>query len=163
MLYLTKEVDYGVLQMKKYKLSLVFCIIITVFFSLFILALMLIAPKIVNWFTFYSVNADTSDYIFFLITIYAGGAAALVMLVSLISLLKNIYQEQVFIRNNIKLLKIISISCFVGSIIALSSAFYYPAWGVIGIGGFFMALIIWVVKNVIAKAVIIKEEQDLTI
>ena len=52
---------------------------------------------------------------------------------------------------------------FCGAIISLISTFYYFPWIFIAVAAAFMGLIVRVVKNVVAQAVELKNESELTI
>lgn len=78
-------------------------------------------------------------------------------------LLKNIAEDRIFIEENVKILRILSWCCyFVGIVMAIYSFEAYP-FIIIAAAAAFFGLIIRVLKNVFAKAVEIKEENDATI
>lgn len=91
------------------------------------------------------------------------GVLALIALFHLHSLLGKIRQDEVFIPQNVRSLRIISWSCFGASIFLLVGGFYYFLFFAMSIISAFMALILRVVKNVIEQAVLIKAENDYTI
>lgn len=102
----------------------------------------------------------------FYMVVPAGYAA----LVCLDKLLINIRKEEVFEAKNVKLLRIISWACFYAGLIGLLSFivimimdFMFETLFVLSMGEFFMALILQVVMHVFKKAIIIKEENELTI
>jgi O-antigen/teichoic acid export membrane protein len=78
-------------------------------------------------------------------------------------LLRNIKNEQVFIRLNVKLLRIISWCCFAVALILLIAAWNYIFLFLLSIMFGLFGLILRVVKNVIEEAVNIKLENDYTI
>lgn len=83
--------------------------------------------------------------------------------VSLLRLLTNIKNDSVFTEQNIRLLRILSWCCLlVAAVTAVAMAWYPPFFFVFCSSGF-LALILRVVKNVIARATQIKNENDLTI
>ena len=84
-------------------------------------------------------------------------------LVWLHKLLSNIGNEEVFIDENVTLLRRISWCCFLAAAIALVSSRFYLVFLLISVAAAFMGLILRVVKNVIQQAVIIKAENELTI
>ena len=100
---------------------------------------------------------------FFLLTIYLGSVPAAILLFCLYRLLHRIELEQVFVATNVECLRRISWSCFCGAIISLISTFYYFPWIFIAVAAAFMGLIVRVVKNVVAQAVELKNESELTI
>jgi len=107
--------------------------------------------------------AQNAGQILFLITIYVGGVPASALLAFLYALLHQISSGRVFINENVAYLRYISWCCFTGAIICFASSFYYIPWVALGIAAAFMGLIIRGVKNVIAAAVALQDESDLTI
>jgi hypothetical protein len=61
------------------------------------------------------------------------------------------------------LLRNISWCCAFGALICIVSQFYYKPWLFIGVAAAFASLIVRIVKNIVEKAVILKEENDLTV
>ncbi|WP_130860961.1 DUF2975 domain-containing protein [Bacilliculturomica massiliensis] len=97
-----------------------------------------------------------------MVTLIASCAVALVALLCLDRLLVNIRESQVFIPENVALLRRISWCCFGVAVILLVS-YYYLFFLIAGIAAAFIGLILRVVKNVIEEAIILKNENDLTI
>jgi len=110
-----------------------------------------------------SVPAQNAGRTLFLVTLYVGSVPAAALLSFLYALLHQISSSRVFISANVNYLRYISWCCFAGAIICLASGFYYIPWFVPGIAATFIGLIIRVVKNVIAEAVALQDESDLTI
>ena len=96
-------------------------------------------------------------------TIYACAVPGLIALLSLDRLLANIKKKDVFIKKNVKHLRVISWCSFAVSIILFISAYYYLLFLLIAVAAAFFGLILRVVKNVIEQAVAIKDENDFTI
>lgn len=128
-----------------------------------LVAVLLTAPHLVGWLTRISINASAEYTPLFLVTLYAGGLVGAVLLVQLYLLLRNIGAEAVFSQQNVTLLRRISWCCMLGAAIALVSGLYYMPWAIVGLGAGFIGLIVRVVKNVFARALEIKEENDYTI
>lgn len=99
----------------------------------------------------------------FLATIYSGGCVALVLLYNLQRVLRKLEQGQIFIVENEVRMRFISWCCFIGAVISAISALYYRAWIFIAIAAAFMGLIVRVIKNIIAEAIVLKDENDYTI
>ena len=78
-------------------------------------------------------------------------------------LLKNIQNEAVFTEENVKLLAIIRTCCLgVFFICLVAGCFFFPLLLVVAIMGF-LGLMMQVLKQVMGKAVAIREENDLTV
>ena len=97
-----------------------------------------------------------------MVTLIASCVVALVALLCLDRLLVNIKKSQVFIPENVALLRRISWCCF-GVAIVLLVSYYYLFFLIAGIAAAFIGLVLRVVKNVIEEAIILKNENDLTI
>ena len=95
---------------------------------------------------------------------YACFVPAMIALITLDFLLRNIRKDQVFLRANVKYLRIISWCCFV---IAIIMVFGWPfisyVFAFVAAAAAFFGLLMRVVKNVIDAACEIKDENDYTI
>lgn len=98
-----------------------------------------------------------------LLCFYPSAALGLTALASLVFLLKNIMENEMFCRENVRLLWVISNCCFIVAVITFTGGFFWLPFFVLSAAAGFMGLIIRVVKNVMQKAVEIREENDLTI
>lgn len=132
-------------------------------FMALLLCTVVFAPWLIRWFLSFSQAELQGTQSYFLATIYVGSVPAAYLLISLLRLLRRIQLEQVFITENVERLRRISWSCFAGAVISLVSAFYYFPWIFLAVAAAFMGLIVRVVKNVVAQAVLLKEEVDHTI
>ena len=102
---------------------------------------------------------------------YAIVPAGYVALICIDKLLTNIRKEVVFDGRNVKLLRIISWSCFYAAIVCLLAFVIIciaKGWPsvfliILAAGAGFMGLVVRVVKNVFESAIKIKEENELTI
>lgn len=99
----------------------------------------------------------------FCVTFYICAVFAFTALFFLNKLLKNVKDQQLFIDENVKILRILSWCCYlVGIVMAVYSIWAYP-FIIIAAAAAFFGLIIRVLKNVFAKAVEMREENDGTI
>lgn len=137
-----------------------FCVLI---FAAILIGIALSAPWLVRWFLNFSRADLIGKEAFFLSTIYSGSVPAAVLIFCLYRLLRQIELEQVFTVRNVEYLRRISWSCFAGAIICFASIPYYFPWIFVAIAAAFMGLIVRVVKNVVAQAVELKNESELTI
>ena len=145
------------------KKSLAFSKICTVFFMALLAGGAICAAWIVRELVKSSVSAAAAGLTPFLITIYLGCIPAAILLICLYFLLRRIGAGDVFIAGNVKTLRYISWCCFAGGAICAASALYYVPWIAVGVAAAFMGLIVRVVKNVVAKAVSLQDDVDLTI
>ena len=97
------------------------------------------------------------------ITFYCCVPPACFLLVSLHRLLKNIGNQDIFIPQNVQMLRRISWCCMATSLLCLCASLFYLPFILVAAAAGFMGLILRVVKNVIQQAVAIKAENDYTI
>lgn len=121
------------------------------------------APWLTNWFVDFSQAELQGATAYFMATIYIGAVPAAYLLYSLLALLRWIDAGQVFVEENVELLRRISWTCFLGAVIALISILYYFPWFFVAVAAAFMGLIVRVLKNVFGQAVELKNESDYTV
>lgn len=133
------------------------------FFTITMIVVAVFAPKI-----FSSLIAVRVAYLggtlpYFLTSTYTLCVPAIVALYGLWQLLDNIEKGDVFIHQNVQIMRMLSWRCiFAGGICFVSSVYYLPFLIIAAAAGF-VGLLLRVVKNVFARAVEIKEESDYTI
>ena len=126
-------------------------------------------PWLVNaWFTYFrGWNADSAGMQrmlnLFCSAFYPCAVLGYVTLYNLIRMLYNIRREQVFIHQNVSHLRRISWCCFAVAGITLVSCVFYLPYLMVGVAAGFVGLMLRVVKNVMQRAVEIREENELTI
>jgi hypothetical protein len=125
-----------------------------------LIATVVFAPWLTHWFLDYSQATAKGIETFLLATIYVGSMPAAYLLYNLFHLLRRIEGRQLFTAENVECLRRISWSCFLGAGIAFISGFYYFSWLFVFVAAAFMGLIVRVVKNVVAQAVVLKDEVD---
>ncbi len=141
------------------KLSKV-CIII---FAVSMIAFVIFASRIFlfleeeNYMLFYGEPRRFSVIIYFL------AVPAATALAGLWKLLANIEKNKVFVEYNVKILRILSWWCFLAAIICIVSSIWYFSFLIVGAAAGFVGILLRVVKNVFARAVDIKAENDYTI
>lgn len=118
-------------------------------------------PLIARWYDVYS-NKEPI-FLQFVICVYIAMLPAGVIIWMLNSLLSNIRDGYIFENDNVKLLRIISYCCF--AIAAVSAVF--TVWrllaAVVALAFAFIGLMLRVLKNVFEQAVVMREENDLTV
>jgi hypothetical protein len=136
------------------------CVIL---FIVLLAAVAVLLPWLVTRYFDFSLLGVEHAATFFLITFYVGSLPAVVLLLSLYSLLRRIEIGEVFVRKNVASLRRISWCCFFGAVISLISALYYLPWLTVGVAASFVGLIVRVIKNVFARAVSLQDDADFTI
>ncbi len=147
--------------MQHYKKSLIFTLIIDRIGIAVWLLCMFTIPFIARWYDMYS-NKE-SIFVQFNIIVYLAMIPAAVILIMLNRLLSNIRNEKVFERKNVSCLRIISYCCFVIAGLSLVMAYWRLLAGVVFIAFAFVGLLLRVLKNVFEQAVVLREENDLTV
>lgn len=123
-----------------------------------------IAPALVKYYDKLVVaSGQESVYVPLLITLYCAVPAAVVALICLDVLLRNIRRNEPFVTKNVSMLRIISYCCFAEALVFVYICFLKPFALVVVIACGFMGLILRVVKNVFEQAVSLREENEFTI
>ena len=94
---------------------------------------------------------------------WAVGWLAWLLLFRMWRLLGNLRRAQVFVPENVELLRHVSWCCVAGALVALGGSLFYLPFLFVALAAGFMALIVRVVKNVFQQAIAMKSELDLTI
>ena len=146
-----------------HKKSLRLSQVVTALVALAVVAALAGGPWLVNELISVSPSVSLSQFWLFIATLYSGGVLALAMLLFLFLVLCNLAQGQVFEQKNVRLLRGLSWCCFLGAAISAVSGLYYLPWLVVALAAGFVGLIVRVVKNMLAEAIVLKEENDLTV
>jgi len=121
-------------------------------------------PKILARYIDYAlIPIEISNLYPFMAILYLCCIPAMTALACLHLLLSNIRKEKVFVKGNVKLLRVISWCCFITALILVFAVKYYLLIGLVGVTFGFLGLVLRVVKNVIEEAVLLKAESELTI
>ena len=99
----------------------------------------------------------------FALCFYPCAVFAGIILYSLLRLLFNIKRDDVFISQNVTMLRIVSWCCVAIAVITFVGAFFYMPFGFVALAGGFVGMLLRVLKNVMQSAVTLREENDLTI
>jgi len=119
-------------------------------------------PFFLNWYYAQS-PLSVQGYNAILIAFYCCAVFVLLALWSMDALLRNILDGEVFVSDNVRLLRRIRWCCALISVICLPASFFYvPLWIMVIIMAF-LSLVVCVVVQVMKAAVAIREENDLTI
>ena len=133
------------------------------FFTITMVVVAVFAPKIFSALIELRVAYLGGTLPYFLISTYTLCVPAVVALYGLWQLLDNISKGDVFIENNVQIMRMLSWRCIFAGGICFASAAYYLPFMIIAVAAGFVGLLLRIVKNVFARAVEIKEESDYTI
>ena len=133
------------------------------FLALVMAALLFTLPSFLRWYETLRPNLRHSASLALLIGFYACAPAVFFALRELDVMLRNILARQVFIWRNVRAISIVRWCCLAVSLICLPAAFFYPPIIFMSIIMFFLTLILSVTTAVMAAAVEIREENDLTV
>lgn len=97
------------------------------------------------------------------IAFYVCCPAAWIALSGITKILKNVLHDEVFTRETVKILRVLSWCCAFVAFVCTIAFFFYKVFIVFSLGAALMMLILRVLKNVMARAVEIKEENELTV
>lgn len=139
--------------------SVKFTLVITYIFCVILGIMMITASPIIS---FLFGRFGMSKFIM-LIAFYVSCPAAWIALISIIKLLKNILKDEIFSDKSVKHLKRLSTCCAFVSLVSFISMFFSSMFYVFFLGAGLMSLILTVLKSVMARAIEIKEENELTI
>lgn len=150
------------------KSSVILSIVICFVFLTVLTAFVFLGPWAVEtWFTIYrGWNGSFQIYdavTLFKFAFYPSAVLGYITLYSLIRLLFNIKNEQIFTEKNVKYLRRISWCCITVAVITLISGFFYIPYSFIAVAAGFIGLMLRVVKNAFQNAVALREENELTI
>ena len=151
------------LTMKKNESAILTSILIKIVYALAVICCIMAPYMVEHYDNMLTAKGEPSVFVPLLVTLYCAVPAAVVALVCLDKLLKNIIVNQPFIKVNVKLLRIISYCCFAESLVFIYFTTLKPFALIVVIAGGFMGLILRVIKNVFEHAVEIREENDFTI
>lgn len=130
--------------------------------ALLVVALLPALPYILRWYAQIR-TLTTSERTAIMIAFYCCAVITAFALWNLDALLRNILEDQVFIHKNVSCIRAIRWCCAIISLICLPAAFIYLPLIFMVIIMAFLSLVITVLVRVMAAAVEIREENDLTI
>ena len=135
---------------------------ITRLVALVIAVFLFVLPPLLNWYcTLRNISIVPKTMI--TIAFYVSVIPISLALWQFDALLRNLLKDKVFLKENVRRIRIIQWCCFAVSLICLPAAlFYYPLIFLVVIMGF-LSLVVAVVCRVMDEAVAIREENDLTI
>ncbi len=108
-------------------------------------------------------TVNGTDKYLFLGCLFGCSIPAYVLLYSMHILLKRVQQGSVFTPENVRLLGIVSLCCFLAVLLCLASSWRFPVLLVVTVAAGFVGLIVRIVKNVFQQALRMKDELDFTV
>ena len=126
--------------------------------SLFVATL----PLLLRWYAGFRPLTESARYAI-LLAFYPCAIAAALALFQIDRLLAAILQGQIFISKNVSRIRAIRWCCAAISLVCLPATFFYMPLGFMVVIMAFLALVVSLVKNILAAAVELREENDLTI
>ena len=98
-----------------------------------------------------------------MVTVYVCSVFACFILIGLWRLLRHLRRGEVFVDENVRIMRTVSWCCAGAAVMCLVSTVWYVPFVFVAIAAAFMALIVRIVKNVFQQAIAMKDELDLTI
>lgn len=145
---------------QKSAISAKITLVITYIFCALLFVLNILASPLLHWF-FGENRIETIKIVLY--SFYICSLPAWVALISILKLMKNVISENIFISKTVLYIKTLSYCCgFVACVCFITGIGYLPMM-IFSLGAAFMMLILRVLKNVLAKATEIKNENELTI
>ena len=141
-------------------LSYIFCVLILFFI---VLACILAPFYLSEFFGILNIQENAVKYNTFMWCLYPCSFFGIVAVLSLMKMLKRIFKEHPFCKQNVVSLKIISVCCFLVALIMLLGSIYCRTFIFISAAAGFFGIILRVVKNVIQRAIELQRENDLTV
>ena len=139
----------------------------TLFFNRFLaivmVALLFVLPDFLDWYVTLRPAMNDSAQKALIWGFYCCAPAVFFALWELDRMLRAILGRQVFVWRNVKSISRVRWCCLAVSLICLPAAVWYPPIIFMSIIMFFLTLILSVLANVMAAAVEIREENDLTV
>ena len=127
-----------------------------------VFVLLFTLPALLQWYSQFRFLNQT-EYTAIMIAFYFCAVAVGIALWNMDSLLRAILESQVFTHENVRKLRLIRWCCFAVAVICIPAACcYYPLVFMVLVMGF-LSLAVTVVVRVMAAAVALREENDLTI
>jgi hypothetical protein len=130
--------------------------------AVILVALIALLPQMLRWY-FAEYRIAPVLAVVTLRAFYACCPAGCAAIAALLRLLHNIRAGRVFTRQNVGLLRLLSWCCAYVSLASFVAAFWYIPFGLFFGAAGFLAVILRVVKNVMAQATALREENELTI
>ena len=127
-----------------------------------LVALLPTMPFLMNWYSEFR-DLNLSAHISIMVAFYICAIITSVALLQMDRLLRNILDDQVFVRKNIQLILQVRGCCGLIALVCLPAAVFYMPLIFMVVTMAFLWLVVGVVAQTLDAAVAIREENDLTI
>ena len=134
--------------------------IITVLFCILLAVLMIFGPRLLSFYFAY-LSIDLAKKV--LLAFYLCCPAAWAALICILRLMTNIIHGQIFTKQTVFSMRLLSWCCAYVAVICLIFGFYWAPLLAFALGAAFLTLILRVLKSVMALATEMKAENELTI
>ena len=147
--------------MNRRNVSMLASIIVTIILLVLVIAAVFTLPQMMQ---VYSKMRGGIDVTPLMVALYISSIPGLICTLSLLKLLFNIRKNEIFVKQNVTILQVLSYCClFVGIEYIAICYRNYIAMIFVGFAAIFIGIILRVIKNVFDKAIEIREENDYTI
>ena len=133
------------------------------FLALVMAGLLIFLPSLLDWYMTLRPGMGAVPRLALTLGFYFSAPAVFLALWELDRLLRSILRRQVFTRPNVCSISRVRWCCLAVTLVCLPAAFFYPPIIFMGIVMFFLGLILSVLCSVMAAAVELREENDLTV
>lgn len=147
--------------MNRRNVSMLASIIVTTMLLALVVVAVFMLPQIMQ---VYSIMRGGIDVTSLMVALYISSVPGIICIFSLLKLLFNIRKNEIFVKQNVTILQVLSYCClFVGIEYIAICYSRYIAMIFVGFAAIFIGIILRVIKNVFDKAIEIREENDYTI
>lgn len=146
--------------MNRKAISLAASIVMTVILTVLIIVAVLILPRLCEIYSKMRGGIDCRDL---MTALYVSALPGVICTLSLLRLLLNIRNDEIFVSRNVTILQILSYCCIFVGLEYLAFCYEYISMVLISFVALFMGLILRVIKNVFDKAIQLREENEYTI
>ena len=142
---------------KSIKISMVLCIIIYAAIAVFAVGIPFFTKTLLSRGGYSDLTGVVN------VLLYLSLPPALIATAFLHKLLININRGEIFCRQNIVILRILAWACFAVGVIYLLFAHHITLCLIVSFAAFFFFMMLRVIKNVFCEALVLKQENDLTV
>ena len=126
-------------------------------------ALLIVLPPLLDWYVTLRPGMGPTPRLALLAGFYCSAPAVFLALWELDRMLRRILVRQVFVLPNVRSISRVRWCCLAVTLVCLPTACFYPPVVFMGVIMLFLTLILGVLTAVMAAAVDIREENDLTV